>query len=176
VLLEAVPSTGSFGEHFGTVGGLIEGLADDRGQALLDGGARRMRALTGYDRVTIICGNEQAESCRGAFSGSADTAARLPPIIANADATSVRLFPRDADESSADAALMCAADPTALDVLRKSGVRSMLRIPFDCDGLVGEFRCDSRSPRESNFELHAAAELFAQLFAMRVRIDGLRKG
>src|SRR4051794_15495678 len=45
VLLEAVLSNGSFGESFGSVGGLIAGLSTNSGQALLDGGARRMRAL-----------------------------------------------------------------------------------------------------------------------------------
>src|SRR5215212_11916001 len=41
VLLEAVPSSGCFGECFGTVGGLIAGVAGSRGKALLEGGARR---------------------------------------------------------------------------------------------------------------------------------------
>ena len=36
VLLEAVPSTGKFGECFGTVGGLIAGLDGLGGHALLD--------------------------------------------------------------------------------------------------------------------------------------------
>src|SRR3954453_11348836 len=72
VLLEAVPSSGTYGEAFGTVGGLIAGLANSRGQALLDAGARRMRALTGYDRVTLVCGNDRAESSRGAFNAPAD--------------------------------------------------------------------------------------------------------
>jgi light-regulated signal transduction histidine kinase (bacteriophytochrome) len=174
VLLEAVPSTGSFGEHFGTVGGLVSGLADNRGQSLLDAGVRRMRALTGYDRVTVICGDERAESCRGAFAGPADMDEDLPVIIADIGADSVHLFPRDADESSTDAALLCAADPAALDSLRTSGVRSTLSVSFDCDGMRGEFRCDGRTPRHASFELHAAAELFAQLFAMRLRIDRLR--
>src|SRR5689334_18224338 len=48
VLLEATRSSGSYGEAFGTVGGLIAGLANSQGQTLLDGAARRMRALTGY--------------------------------------------------------------------------------------------------------------------------------
>ena len=39
------------------VGSLIDGLAAYSGQSLLDNGARRMRALTGYDRVTMICGD-----------------------------------------------------------------------------------------------------------------------
>ena len=175
VLLQAAPSAGSFGEHFGSVGGLVGGLSDNRGQALLDGGARRMRALTGYDRVTAICGDQRAESSRGSFVAPTDMAADLPAIIADTERATVHLFPRDAGDSSAEAALMASPDPAALDALRKSGVRSTIRIPFDCDGLDGEFRCDNRTPRDPNFELHAAAELFAQLFAMRLRIDGLRK-
>jgi hypothetical protein len=47
----------------------------------------------------------------------------------------------------------------------------MLRIPFSAGGLACEFCCESRSPREPSFELHAAAELFAQMFAMRLAID-----
>jgi light-regulated signal transduction histidine kinase (bacteriophytochrome) len=176
VLLEAVPSAGAFGDHFGSVGGLIDGLADNRGQALLDGGVRRMRALTGYDRVIVSCGDQRAESSRGSFAGAADTPADLPPIVADIEAEGVRLFPRDAGEGSARAALMRVADRAALDALRSAGVRSVLRIPFDCDDIGGEFRCDSRTPRSPSFELHAAAELFAQLFAMRLRIDELRSG
>ena len=174
VLLEAVPTAGNFGEHFGSVGGLVGGLADNRGQALLDGGARRMRALTGYDRVTVICGEKRAESCRGSFAGPADIGADLPTLVADVGADKVRLFPRESDDSAADSALMRAGDPATLEALSKAGVCSTLRIPFDCDGLDGEFRCDCRTPRDPSFELHAAAELFAQLFAMRLRIDGLR--
>src|SRR3954470_7799719 len=44
VILEIVPGPAeSFGEEFGTVGGLIAGLARSSGAALFDGGARRMR-------------------------------------------------------------------------------------------------------------------------------------
>jgi light-regulated signal transduction histidine kinase (bacteriophytochrome) len=175
VLLEAVRSTGGFGEHFGTVGGLVDGLADSRGQALLDGGARRMRALTGYDRVTVVCGDERAESSRGSFAGAANPGADLPTIVADSEAGAVHLFPRKEEDSSVEAALMRAPDPSALEALRTVGIRSTLCVPFDCDGFKGEFRCDSRGPREPSFELHAAAELFAQLFAMRLRIDDLRK-
>jgi hypothetical protein len=47
----------------------------------------------------------------------------------------------------------------------------MKRVPFSADGLDCEFCCESRTPRPANFELHAAAELFAQMFAMRLAID-----
>jgi light-regulated signal transduction histidine kinase (bacteriophytochrome) len=168
VLLEATPSTGAYGEAFGTVGGLIAGLSNSHGQALLEGGARRMRALTGFDRVTLVCGGDRAESSRGAFAGPADMTADVPAIVADSEAASVGIFPRDEGDSSAANALM--RSPAAL----QPGVRASMRVPFSVDDLHGEFRCESRTPHEPSFELHAAAELFAQLFAMRLEIDQLR--
>lgn len=176
VLLEAVPSTGSFGECFGSVGGLVAGLGTARGQALLDAAARRMRALTGYDRVTLVCGDNRAESSRGAFDAAETIDADLPPILADADGHTVDLFPHRVDESSADDALMCACNPETCKALIDAGVRGVMRIPFRVDGISGEFRCDSRTSREPCFELQASAELFAQLFAMRLEIDRLRQG
>ena len=175
VLLEAVPSTGSFGGSFGSVGGLIAGLAGNRGQALLDNGARRMRALTGYDRVTLSCGGHRAESSRGLFEAGA-VPDDLPMIISDAEEHDVPLFPRDSHESSCGDALMRGCDPSARDALEVAGVRACLRIPFVAEGYTGEFRCDSRTAREPCFELHAAAELFAQLFAMQLKIDQLANG
>jgi light-regulated signal transduction histidine kinase (bacteriophytochrome) len=174
VLLEAVPSDGSFGEHFGTVGGLIGGLSNSRGRTLLDGGARRMRALTGYDRVMLTCGDQRAESSRGSL-GPAAEAVDLPIMIADAAAEPVSVFPRDADETSARFALMRAPDQRQRQSLAGVGVRSMLRIPFDANGIACEFCCESRSPRVPNFELHAAAELFAQMFALRLQLNEARK-
>jgi light-regulated signal transduction histidine kinase (bacteriophytochrome) len=176
VLLEAVPSAGGYGEAFGTVGGLIAGLADNRGQALLDGGVRRMRALTGYDRVTLVCDDLGAESSRGAFPHSAEMSADCPAIVGDIEAEGVAIFPREAEDTSAADALLCAPDAATRDALATSGVRSTMRVPFSVDGVTGEFRCDSRTPRDASLELHAAAELFAQLFAMQLEIDRLRRG
>ena len=174
VLLEAVPSAGEFGEHFGGVGGLIAGLANSHGQALLDGGARRMRALTGYDRVTLNCGDRRAESSRGAFAGPADPAG-LPIIIADADTEGVGIFPRNPGETSACAALMQAPNGQQQQKLKNEGVQAILRIPFSAAGRGCEFTCDSRTARAPSFELHAAAELFAQMFAMWLQLDEAAK-
>jgi light-regulated signal transduction histidine kinase (bacteriophytochrome) len=174
VLLEAVPSAGCFGECFGSVGGLIAGLADSSGQALLDGGARRMRALTGYDRVTLSCGERCAESSRGTLGGPVDPA-NLPIFVADTDGQPISLFPRLDEDTSAHAALLRAPQERDRRELNNQGVRSMLRIPFSADGLRCEFCCESRRPREPSFELHAAAELFAQMFAMRLAIDEAAK-
>jgi len=176
VLLEAVQSADGFGECFGTVGGLISGLSNATGDALLDGGVRRMRALTGYDRVTLSCGSRRAESSRGAFTAPAELTARVPALVADTEATHVGLFPRDPEETSAHHALMCLPDHAALEQLRREGVRAVLCVPFCVDDVSGEFRCDSRTPRQPHFELHAAAELFAQLFAMRLEIDRFKNG
>jgi hypothetical protein len=174
VLFEAVPSAGPFGGKFGTVGGLVAGLANSGGQALLDGGARRMRALCGYDRVTLVCGERRAESSRGPFAGPADMSTHIPAIIADVEAEGVALFPRYDDDESIGDALMVAPDRGTLDALRAAGARSTLMVPFKGEGVEGEFRCECRTACEPSFELHAAAELFAQMFALRLEIDRLK--
>jgi light-regulated signal transduction histidine kinase (bacteriophytochrome) len=170
VLLEAVPTSGSFGEYFGTVGGLISGLASSHRQALLDGAARRMRALTGYDRVTLDCGDNRAESSRGAFA-AAHEAGDLPTIIADAEADGIGIFPRDSEENPARSVLLRSPSDEQREKLKAQGIRAMLRVPFTVAGSACEFCCESRSPREPSFELHAAAELFAQMFAMRLAME-----
>lgn len=168
VLLEVVPSASeSFGQAFGSIGGLIAGLSDSSGDALLDGGARRMRALTGYDRVTLFLEDRRAESSRGSYPAPAEPMPDLPMLVADTESDRVGVFPREADDRSIHSALMKSAD---FQSIRDAGVRSSMRVRFN----GGEFRCDSRRPREPNFEIHAAAELFAELFAMRLEIDRLR--
>ncbi|MES2119187.1 MAG: hypothetical protein V4513_01250 [Pseudomonadota bacterium] len=175
VLLEVVPSAGGFGEAFGTVGGLIAGLGDNQGQSLLDGAARRMRALTGYDRVTLTCGGQRAESSRGSFAGPPSTG-DLPPIVCDTGGEAVPIFPRENEDEAARSALLRAPDRETLDALQTAGVRSLLRVPFSGGGSEGEFRCESRTPRGPSFEIHAAAELFAQMVALRLEMDRLREG
>ncbi|CAA9505752.1 MAG: hypothetical protein AVDCRST_MAG44-1000 [uncultured Sphingomonas sp.] len=177
VLLEAVPcAEGHYGEAFGTVGGLISGLANSSGQALLDGAARRMRALTGYDRVTLFSGSAQAESSRGAFPTAAAPETPLPAFVGDCERESVPVFPRDRPDSSVIGALLRAPDRDASARLRAEGVRATLSVPLTGNDMPGLFRCDSRVPRKPSFELHAAADLFAQLFALRLEVDRLRNG
>ena len=97
-------------------------------------------------------------------------------IIADVDAVAIPVFPRDAEETSTDGALLKSCSAAGLDRLRREGVRASLRIPFSVDDVSGEFRCDCRTAREPSFEMHAAAELFAQLFAMRLEIDRFKNG
>src|SRR5436189_101752 len=73
-VLVAVPAGGCLCECFGSVGSVIAGLANSKGHALLDGASGRMRALTGYARVTLTCGDRGAESNRVAFGGTVSQA------------------------------------------------------------------------------------------------------
>jgi light-regulated signal transduction histidine kinase (bacteriophytochrome) len=125
-----------------------------------------MRALTGYDRVTLKCGERRAESSRGSFGGPVDPA-DLPVFVTDAGLEGIGLFPRANEDSSAHAALLRSPEEADRRELSDRGIRAMLRVPFT----AGEFCCESRSPREPSFELHAAAELFAQMFAMQLAID-----
>jgi light-regulated signal transduction histidine kinase (bacteriophytochrome) len=174
VLLEAVPSSGGFGECLGSVGGLIAGLGGSRGQPLLDSAARRMRALTGYDRVTVVYGDQRAESSRGGFDAPAGSSQQLSAIVGDSRARPVAVFPRGGDDRSLANALLRACDADALDRLQAEGVRASITVSFTVGDRAGQFRCDSRAPQKPCFEMHAAAELFAQMFAMRLELDGTR--
>jgi light-regulated signal transduction histidine kinase (bacteriophytochrome) len=126
--------------------------------------------------VTLTCGEHSAESCRGSFLASANLSADIPAILADIDASPIGIFPRRCDDTSVADALTRAPHGAALDEMKREGVCACLCVPFSVDDVTGEFRCDSRTPREPHFELHAAAELFAQLFAMRLEIDRFRNG
>ena len=95
-------------------------------------------------------------------------------MIADTRNEAVAIFPRAEDDKASSAALLCAPDSEALQALEAGGIRSTLRVPFRADGVDGEFRCDSRTPRPPSLEIHAAAELFAQLVALRIEIAKLR--
>lgn len=172
VLVEAVPSGEQWvGQALGTVGGLAAGLHGLGGQKLLDAAARRMRALTGFDRVTLEWGDARAESSRGNFTGPARTLADLPPIVSDSDGEAVGLFPAERTKPAAAAALLRAPSDIVRTGLREQGVGASLSVAFTAGGRKGCFRADSRTPRPPAFELHAAAELFAQIFAMRAEIS-----
>jgi light-regulated signal transduction histidine kinase (bacteriophytochrome) len=182
VLLEAVPaSEEGFGEAFGSVGGLIAGLSGSSGEALLEAGARRMRALTGYDRVTVLVGRSKASSSRSGVpfrsGANATLSAGFPALVADSLAPPVPVFPRRDDGGAAAAALLRTPSASQKEELGERGFASTMRVPVKQGGeTIGEFRLAHTTPRPPSFELHAAAELFAQMFAMRLEIDRLKAG
>jgi light-regulated signal transduction histidine kinase (bacteriophytochrome) len=180
VILEAAPSVDeTFGTAFGTVGGLAAGLAGSSGQALLEAGARRMRALTGYDRVTLLVGKSKATSDRSGVpfraGANASLSGNFPALVADSAAASVPVFPRKDGDAAAAAALLRAPTAGEKAELTERGFASTMRIPIVREGqAVGEFRLAHTTPRRPNLEVQAAAELLAQFFAMQVEIDRLK--
>jgi len=89
---------------------LIESLGDSRGEKLLDAGARRMRALTAYDRVTFLAGKSKATSSRSgvpfASGANATLRAGLPLIVCDSNFAAVPIFPRDEPDAAAHSALL----------------------------------------------------------------------
>ena len=166
ILIEGLPSSdGGFGEYLGSVGRLLERLPKRNRAAALEGAARCMRALTGYDRVIVTVGEQRAESSRSKLS-SLTVPGELPQIVADATKDGIAIFPRNRGGDVARA-LLRAPTPDQLEALRTVGTGSVLRVPIAREGeVIGSFQCDNRVALPPSFEQHAAAELFAQMFGM----------
>jgi light-regulated signal transduction histidine kinase (bacteriophytochrome) len=166
ILFEGLPSADEgYGEALGSVSRLIDGLSGGNRAEIMEGAARRMRALTGFDRVILTLGTESVESSRGRLP-QLEVTGELPAIVIDASAKPVGLFPTTPGEPVGEA-LLRSPSLKQLDELRSAGIRSALRVPVVRDGkTLGQFQCDNRALRSPSFELHAAAELFAQIFGM----------
>ena len=182
VIVEAVSSPAEgMGEALSAVGGLADGLASETGPKLLDSAARRMRALTAFDRVTLLVEDSKATSDRTGVpfrsGANATLSADFPDLVADGALAGVPVFPRDDVDSALSIALLRATSADQTGELADRGFASTMRVPVLLDGdKIGEFRLAHVKPLRPNFEVHAAAELFAQLFAMRLQIDRLRTG
>jgi light-regulated signal transduction histidine kinase (bacteriophytochrome) len=176
VLLEGVASADhGLGDSFGAVGGLAAGLTGVGGKDLMDAAVRRMRALTGFDRATFLRGRYKATSSRSGVpfppGANATLSASLPMLIADPRAAPVPIFPRGPSRIAASALFRA---PTAEEcaALAERSIASTMRVPVAVDGRqLGEFRCAHVSPRKPSLERHAAAELFAQMVAMRLAME-----
>lgn len=176
VILEGIPSADQgLGECFGAVGGLAAGLVGASGKDLLEAAARRMRALTGFDRATFLKGRHKATSSRSGVpfppGANASLSAHLPMLVADQNATPVAVFPRGPSRGISSALFRA---PTAEEcaALAERKIASTMRIPVTLDGkTLGEFRCAHVTPRRPSLEMHAAAELFAQMVSMRLAME-----
>ena len=174
-VLEGLPSEEQgLGEAFGAVGGMAAGLTGMSGKALMESAARRMRALSGFDRTTFLVGRHKATSSRSGVpfppGANASLSAHLPMIIADQHAHAVPVFPRGPWRRVPDA-LVRAPSAEECTALGDRHIASTMRVPVALDGKhVGEFRCAHVTRRRPSLEMHAAAELFAQMVAMRLAL------
>ncbi len=115
------------GDCLGSVSRLIEGLGKGERKAMLEDGARRMRALTGFDRTVLVAGGDRVESSRTRLAGLAVTG-MLPAIVANSSSEPVGLFPAKSKEPI-DRALLRSPTLQQLEELKSAGISSTLRAP-----------------------------------------------
>jgi light-regulated signal transduction histidine kinase (bacteriophytochrome) len=195
VIVEAEPSTEhDYGDATGTVRGMISRLeqASDL-TAFFNEGARQIRALTGFDRVMVYrfapdgSGEVVAESAKsgiGSFFGLHYPATDIPSqarelylrsllrVIADIEAEPVPLQPPvDEYGKPIDLSLsvLRSVSPIHIEYLRNMGVRASMSISIVVEGkLWGLIACHHYSPKCPSFERRSVAELFAQMFAMRI--------
>ncbi|MCA1653451.1 MAG: GAF domain-containing protein [Sphingomonadales bacterium] len=192
-LVEAEPCTGqSYGDITGAVRGMIERLDhDDSLEALLETGARQLRAMTGFDRIVIARfgdnkGEVVAECARGGIGTMLGE--QLPParhrraaleLVADSDAAPVAMVPRSAASGQPldlSLAVLRAPSPQRIEALRARGAKAAMSIALNVGGRAwGLIDCHHHFARIPGFERRAMADLFAQMFAMRVRISELER-
>ncbi|MBO9715125.1 HWE histidine kinase domain-containing protein [Sphingomonas sp.] len=157
-------------------------------------GARQIRALTGFDRVMVYrfdtdgSGSVVAEAARsgiGSFLGLRYPASDIPQqarrlylrtpfrIIADVDADPVRIIPqRDEIGAPLDLSLsvLRSVSPIHIEYLRNMGVAASLSISIIVEGrLWGLFACHHYNGVQlPNFERRSIAELFGQMFALKL--------
>lgn len=195
IVIEAEPgSTSDHGDVTGTVRSMITRLDQTEGMtAFFNEGARQVRALSGFDRVMVYrfagdgSGEVVAESCKpaiGSFLGLHYPATDIPAqarelykrnllrVITDVNAVPVPIVPlRDENGQPLDLSLsmLRAVSPIHIEYLKNMGVGASMSISIIVEGrLWGLFACHHYSPRCASFERRSVAELFAQMFSMRL--------
>ena len=195
VIVEGEPTAARlYGDATGTVRAMVARLdqASDL-EAVYAEGSRQVRALTGFDRVMIYrfdpdgSGHVVGESVRSGIGSFLDL--HYPPsdiprqarelykrsllrVITDVDAVPVPIVPTlDAGGRPLDLSLavLRSVSPIHLEYLRNMGVRASMSISILVEGeLWGLIACHHYAPRCPSFERRSVAELFAQMFAMRI--------
>jgi light-regulated signal transduction histidine kinase (bacteriophytochrome) len=154
--------------------------------------ARQIRALTGFDRVMIYrfdqdnAGEVIAESLTSGmepFLGLHYPGSDIPAqaralylrnpfrIIADVNAPTVPLLPAGPGVEPLDQSLAFtrAVSPVHIEYLRNMVVGASLSISIIVEGrLWGLVACHHRSPRLPTFQVRTAAELFGQMYSMKL--------
>lgn len=186
-------------------GGLIRGMVSRLDSApnmagFLQEGARQIRALTGFDRVMVYrfdrtgSGEVVAEAKRsgiGSFLGLNYPAADIPKqartlylrsllrIIADVDDPGSPLLPAVAERSDPldlSLSVLRSVSPIHIEYLRNMGVRASMSISICRDGqLWGLFACHHYAPLRPPFDHRTVAELFGQMFALKLEVRERRE-
>jgi light-regulated signal transduction histidine kinase (bacteriophytochrome)/CheY-like chemotaxis protein len=161
--------------------------------AFLREGARQVKALTGYDRVMVYrfaesgAGEVVAEAVRpgiGAFLGLHYPATDIPAqarelyrrnllrVIADVESAPVPIVQnasRNDKPIDLSLSVLRAVSPIHIEYLKNMGVCASMSISIIVEGrLWGLFACHHYAARCPSFERRSVAEMFAQMFSMRL--------
>lgn len=195
IVLEAEPSTDEETlEAAGATRAMMARLdAAESDEAFFREGARQVRALTGFDRVMVYrfapdgSGEVVAEAVKpgiGSFHGLHYPASDIPAqaralykrnifrIIADVEAEPSPIEPvldERGEPLDLSMSILRAVSPIHIEYLRNMGVRASLSLSIVVDDkLWGLFACHHYSPRRPSFERRSVAELFGQMYALRL--------
>jgi light-regulated signal transduction histidine kinase (bacteriophytochrome) len=182
ILLEALPAAHlEVGDPVGTVRTLSAKLGRHTDlPALLADGAHQLRALTGFDRVILF-----RRSHDGIKQVAEDSRVSAPPaipsrleeslrIICDSAASSVTLDP-PADAGLLKGCILCGCSADEREAAKGNGAAASLMVPIRSgEVLWGAALCLNRLPRRPMLDRLAAAELFAEVLAMRIEICELK--
>ncbi len=194
IVIEAEPSQPELGDGAGTIRSMMTRLDQAATMtSFLREGARQVRALTGFDRVMVYKfadngdGEVAAEAARsgiGSFLGLRYPHTDIPVqaralyrrnlfrIIADVRSTPVPVLPtldERGDPLDLSLAVLRAVSPIHIEYLTNMGVEASLSISIVIEGkLWGLFACHHHSPRCPGLERRSLAELFGQMFAMKL--------
>ncbi|MFN3945690.1 MAG: HWE histidine kinase domain-containing protein [Allosphingosinicella sp.] len=194
IVIEAEPGSSEHADAAGTVRSMITRLDQTPDMtAFFNEGVRQIRALSGFDRVMVYrfapdgSGEVIAESARsgiGSFLGLHYPASDIPAqarelyrrnllrVITDVNAEQVPIHPQLDEQGrplDLSMATLRAVSPIHIEYLRNMGVESSMSISIVVEGrLWGLFACHHHSPRCNSFERRSVAELFAQMFSMRL--------
>ena len=176
VMIEGQPATG---KESGDPIGLVRALASrldgkrDRDEMLAEG-ARQLRALTGFDRVTLFRWKPDGTAEIAAHCARGDRAAAPTPptgelrLIADAGADGIAVEP-GAKPALFDRCLLNIATAADRDAMGTSA--SLVRISLTAGGIKwGVAVCLNQTPRQLGLERFASAELFGDLLALRIAL------
>jgi light-regulated signal transduction histidine kinase (bacteriophytochrome) len=184
IVLEALPAAHAEArDSVGLVRQLAASLdACDSVTDVVQRGSHLMRALVGFDSVTMFRFDSQGKATRIAEDARvpAVTAIHCPlpvtRILADASRSGTPLEP-PAPRSLVERALLrswTSDEPAPADPHQAP---ASLSVPLASGGIPwGVAVCLNRSPRQPTLDRIAAAELFGDLLAMRAELCGLRAG
>jgi len=184
IVLEALPSAHvEAGDPAGTARQLAATLdACETVTDLVQRGSHSLRALTGFDSVTIFRldadghGERIAEEARG----KPISAVHCPPpevrILADASRAAIPLEP-EAPHSLVEHALLRSANSGEPSVAKGSDAAASICLPLVSAGIPwGVAVCLNKGARQPTLDRIAAAELFGDFLAMRAELCEARAG